>query len=212
MNQTILKISLLFLFGIQPVPMSTNNTVFNTFKTWNLATLQSIKDQLKQTADPVIKAKWQNRLEVERFTLYSPTADKNGIIDSDKPARYKFLKAIGANKNTKCSIFIVESYTSGEVIVSRNYCIKNSLNSSKVIAYTYYHNEWVKLKDTVVSKIDLKSELIKENVGNNFKGSNITDLILSEIGSSAIKSKYYISFPLKTDSLLYKILEIWGKG
>lgn len=209
MNPIILTISLLFLFGIETEPKPTSKPICKIFKAWNLATLQSIKDQLKQTTDPKSKSQWENELDVRSFTLYSPTGDKNNVPDKGKPSRYKFLQAIDANKGFHTSTFIIESYSSGEVVVFRDYIIQNSLNSSHVIAYTYYKNEWVKVKDTLVSKIDLESELIKDNmVNNNFKGNNITDVILSEIGPTGIKSHYYISLSLETNNVVQEILEM----
>jgi hypothetical protein len=214
MNPIILTISLLLFIRIEVSPTPTNKkTIYKTFKGWNLATLQSIKDQMKQTADPKIKLKWRNRLDVERFILYSSTGDKNGITNKGKPSRYKFLKAIAPNMSFDLQTYVIESYTSGEIIQSRNYFIQNSLNFSHVEAFNYYKDEWVKVKDTVVTKIDFESEFIKDNtVTNYFKGNNITDVIISEFDSSIIKTNYYISLSLNTNSSVQKILKMWDNS
>ena len=192
--------------------LESKKSIYKTFKAWNLVTLESIEYQLTQATDPKIKAEWQNMYDVRQLSLYSLTGDKNDIPDKGEPSRYKFLQAIGFNKKFSVPTFIIETYSSGEMVFIRNYTIQNKLNSSYIVAYDYFRNKWVKVKDTIVYKTDLDSELANPGSLNyNLKGINETDVILSKFDSSGIKSHFYFSFSLGKNNVIEKIIKTWNK-
>jgi hypothetical protein len=180
-----------------------------TFKIWNEKTIRSIKDQLLKTNYSQIKSILQNHLDVLQTTLYSLTGNEKGIIDKDKPSRYKFLQAICTNGQIGKNVFIVESESEGEVVQLINYVIENNMNTSHVIVFNYFKSNWIKVRDTTISKVDLHSELQDNSYElNRLKGINESAVILSEFNSSNILSHYFIPFSIEKANIIRKILEL----
>ena len=129
------------------------------------------------------------------------------MIDKGKPSRYKFLQVICADKKIGKNIFIIEREIEGEVLQLRNYLIQNDVGISHVTVYSYFKNDWTKVRDTTISKIDLHSELINAtNVIDKLSGKNESDVILSEFDSMNIESHYYIPLSIEKNDAISKIL------
>lgn len=144
---------------------------------------------------------------VLKLSLYSQTANEKGVVEKGKPSRYKFLQTIFANHQIEKHFYVVETITEGEVVQIRNYIVKNNINGSQVICYSYYNNSWLKVSDTTIAKVDLHYELMNINK-DNLLGNNQSGVILSEFNALNIICHYYIPSSIKSDNAILKIIGI----
>jgi hypothetical protein len=178
-----------------------NNSVERNLKTWNQRTLSSLEDQLAVAKDSPIKARLLNRINI---------ANSNYAVNgkgTKHNLRYEFLKTIYTSKKSRTNYFIIETSTEGEVIQLRNYVIENDINSSHIEYYSYYQFKWKKVKDTTISRVDLKSMLNNGGCVINYKG-NRNDVVLTEFSSHDIDSHYFLQYSLAQSSPIVQVLKI----
>jgi hypothetical protein len=184
---------------------SIQKSVQKDFDLWNKSTIQSVKNQLAYERDPSVSKTLKNRLEVIQSSLYAPTEAN----DKGAPSRYKFLNAINVNRKVSGDVFIVESESEGEVLLLRNYLIENKANASHVMVYCYFKKDWVKVRDTSISRLDLKAVLSTEVMSTNkLTGINDSDVIFSEFTSTKICSHYFIPMSINKGNVIRKVLAL----
>jgi hypothetical protein len=211
MKQIIVIIGILCLSYNQAKHVSSGETLIKkTYNHWNQKTIGSIKDQIIKTNNARIKEMLISDLEAEKVVLYDSTRKEKGMKGTEEPLRLKFLRAISADAKHLKNYFIVENVVGDEAIRDINYLIENKANKSHVISYQYLWNNWQKRKDTTITKVDLRSEMLNAVKRNNetISGTNDAWVTLSEFNSSNIKSHYYLPFSINSDDEISKIIKL----
>ena len=206
MKFLLLTIPVLLFSFIEKTSMTyVQRSTEKDFDLWNRSTIQSLKSQLAYTKNSKISNTLKNRLDVIQSSLYAPTEAN----DKGAPSRYKFLNAINAIRKANKALFVVESEHEGEVLILRNYLIENTSNTSHVMVYSYYRNNWVKVRDTIISRLELKEVLNNKPASvDKLSGLNDSDVIVSEFAPTDISSHYFIPMSIDKDNMIQKILKL----
>lgn len=178
-----------------------NHEIFNL---WNYKTLNSIKSQISSTDDETIKKRLKDDLNAAKIFLY----DKTGGGDSKfgMPIRSKFLEKISSSRTGDSKFYVLEHIEKGEKIEIRNMLIVNFGNSAHVTLFQYFGEEWHKLKDTTVKKVDLHSEIVKDSYPTRIMGTSILHVIVSEFNDNKIYSRYYAGDMINDQQVFFDLL------
>lgn len=176
----------------------------NLLELWNYKTLSSINSQISSAEDETLKKRLQNNFTATKHFLYDNIGVGNG--KENKSIRMKFLEKISSLNMENKRFYILEYVDGGEKAVIRNILILNATNSSRITSFEYFGDEWHRLKDTTVTKIDLHSEIIKKEsfIGGN--GTSILYVIASEFNSNKIDSRYYLGDMLSKQEVFFDLL------
>jgi len=175
------------------------------FKEWNQSTIAFINREAKRAQYADWRSAYRKREKIVQSLLNSPTANDSDEIDKGQPARYKFLKQIHVDSIINKHFFIIETTLSAEVAQSRSYLIENSALGSHIRVYMYFNNRWKMKRDTIVPKIDLRSEIETHETNISVNGVNLTDVILTEFNSSKIRSIYHLAGSIPKNDCLIRI-------
>jgi hypothetical protein len=118
----------------------------STVQAWNIMTINSIRKNLKESAEPVPRGKYENILMAFKIS--------NGIdgtaIGNSNSARSLFIDKLKQNKENVDTFYIVETVTSGERIEIRNIVIYPLTSGGcKINIYDYLQGSW-----NLISRLD----------------------------------------------------------
>lgn len=178
-----------------------NHEIFNL---WNYKTLNSIKSQISSTEDKIIKKRLKNHLDAAKIFLYEKAGGSDSKVGMS--IRAKFLEKISSSKTGDSRFYVLEHIEKGEKIEIRNMLIVNAGNSSHVTLFQYFGEEWHKLKDTTVKKVDLHSEIVKDSYSTRIIGTSILRVIVSEFNDNKIYSRYYAGDMINDQQAFFDLL------
>ncbi|MEO7696913.1 MAG: hypothetical protein ABIS36_23300 [Chryseolinea sp.] len=188
-------IRLIFLFGgfsclRIAVGSDKQSVVDSLFVTWNKASIQSLKRQIRDTGDSEHRYADELSAFKELLGIYSEKSINNNSI------RYKFLTKIKATERS-LDFFILESNRSGETIEIVNYvAYYEGTLVKKLFRYRYSNNRWIL---DIEKQIELEYErdflrsMKKYGEGNNQENVIITKFSKGKVEMSEFFTPYTLS-------------------
>ena len=166
------------------------------FVNWNIATVNSIKQQEKSIKNEYEKSLYKNRFEafkayIDDLNQFNKNSIRYKLID-------KYLNAWGDK------FYIVEANESGEKVHITSYIILPSgIDSSKILRYTYESGNWNKVSEFMASS-SFKFDRISYNTKFG-EGKNENDITVTFIeNNNIISSDFFLNFTMKQIDILNK--------
>ena len=201
----IITVATIFL-TIKSFGQGKDKLISSLFTKWNRVTLASIKMQSKKAIYAEWRSGFEERLPIVTYILNSNSEIRDGIEGKGEPLRYKFLKKIVNDLHLRKQVFIIETVISGEIALSRNFVVEDNQDVTQVKIYTYFHDDWKLVHDTIIpKKFNLHALFSNNHSITSLDGVNESDLTLTEFNSSKILSKYFIAVTIPENSDIIKI-------
>jgi hypothetical protein len=168
---------------------------------WNKATLASIKRQIAEVTDSLLKTQYENRLEAEK----KHDAGGGEININFHSFRFEFVKYLANINFTGSDFYIIEANSSGAKVIMRNYVLyRRPAGGVDVDVYIYGIRGW--FKQAEVRRLSFN--LIDGFEGDHVKhGFNEDDIIVTKFENRKVKySEYFLDGTLSRASGIPVIL------
>lgn len=156
----------------------------NIFKSWNEATLNSLKIHISSTQNEQVKIYYENRYQI----LKSYLKIKNYNEINSNSIRYKLLQL--KDQNWGKSFYIIESNESGEKVSVISYIVVQENSNTKIYKYEFLSSKWRKI-DEYISNFIYEKDLCSVEFG---KGQNQNDIIVTYIKNNKVISSDFFLF------------------
>jgi hypothetical protein len=168
---------------------------------WNKATLASIKRQIAEAKDSLVKTQYENRLEAEQ--IHDAGSDEMKI--NFHSLRFEFVKFLANINFNKMDFYIIEANSSGAKVIMRNYVVyRRSTDDVHVDVYIFGIRGWFKQAEVK----NLAFNLVDGFEGAHVKhGFNEDDIIVTKFEDDTVKySEYFLDGTLSKSSAIRVIL------
>lgn len=161
----------------------------NIFKSWNIATSNSLKKHISATQDKQQKIYYENRLQT--LKSYLKIANYNDI--NSNSIRYQLLQM--KDQNWGKSFYIIEANESGEKVSIISYIVVTEKDNTKIFKYEFSSSMWKKVGE-YISNFKYKKGLYSTEFG---KGQNQNDIIVTYVKyNKVISSDFFLFSTMKT--------------
>jgi hypothetical protein len=168
---------------------------------WNKVTLASIKRQIADVTDTILKTQYENRLEVEEIH----GARKDQMKIDFQSFRFEFVKYLANTKFNKDHFYVIEANSSGAKVMMRNYVVYlRSSGDVHVDVYIYGVRGWFKQAEVKRLSFNLIDGFEGAHVRHGF---NEDDIIVTKFENGVVKySEYFLDGTLSKSSGIPAIL------
>jgi hypothetical protein len=164
-----------------------NQEIEEVLKSWNIATVNSINEQMEVSKNETFKSLCKNRILALGASW--KTSDFKEVNNSS--TRYKFLKEILSFKNSN-DFYIIEADKSGEYVRIQNYVIYKKNKKVEIYRFDYTNEGWkVAEKFTIKGNIDIDPYKYYYEFGS---GVNANDVIITHFTNKSVEESYYYLF------------------